>query len=178
MKVAIEATVLTRKQAKTGIYFYTLELLRATAEAMTDSQLQLCYIQLLGQSAPTIELKAGNVVERRFRYFSGRGYRALHRYLLAAPFNWFAGMDADVYLFPNFVRWPLMGKRKSVVIVHDLSYLDFPQYTIPRHQRFLSKFVPRGVAKATRVVTISEFSKTRALLRCQAGTHYCYRAGS
>jgi glycosyltransferase involved in cell wall biosynthesis len=52
---------------------------------------------------------------------------------------------------------PLVGKRPILLTVHDLQYLQFPQYFAATRLRYLRWMMPRSVARASVVATPSEF---------------------
>jgi alpha-1,3-rhamnosyl/mannosyltransferase len=43
--------------------------------------------------------------------------------------------------------------------LHDLSYIDTPEYVSQKNRDFLLKFVPRAIKRAALIITISEFTK-------------------
>jgi glycosyltransferase involved in cell wall biosynthesis len=59
---------------------------------------------------------------------------------------------------------PLFTKVPLVVSVHDVSYLEYPQYFTPQRARQLRITVKRTVESAGAVLTVSEYSR-RAILR-------------
>jgi glycosyltransferase involved in cell wall biosynthesis len=54
---------------------------------------------------------------------------------------------------------PLLSPVPSIVTLHDLQYLEYPEYFSPLRRAYLRYFVPRSVHRATAVITISEFTK-------------------
>ena len=52
---------------------------------------------------------------------------------------------------------PLIGSRPILLTVHDLQYLELPQYFSPLRLRYLRMMMPRSVARASVVATPSEF---------------------
>ncbi|HEX4980846.1 MAG TPA: glycosyltransferase family 1 protein [Ilumatobacteraceae bacterium] len=52
---------------------------------------------------------------------------------------------------------PLIGPRPILLTVHDLQYLELPQYFSPLRLRYLRFMMPRSVARASVVATPSEF---------------------
>ena len=52
---------------------------------------------------------------------------------------------------------PLIGPRPILLTVHDLQYLEHPQYFSPSRLRYLRFMMPRSVARASVVATPSEF---------------------
>ncbi len=65
----------------------------------------------------------------------------------------------DIFLFPHFNIPFLYIPKKSVVIVHDLTFFHFPQY-FGRIKTILAKFVLKNVLiKAKKIITVSNFVK-------------------
>ncbi len=62
---------------------------------------------------------------------------------------------ADVFYSPDFALPPLRRAR-SVVTVHDLSYLTHPETHFPPLRRYLEAAVPRAVARADLVLADSQ----------------------
>jgi glycosyltransferase involved in cell wall biosynthesis len=84
-------------------------------------------------------------------------YTGLLKIGLPLPYNFLTGR-ADLYFFPNFIRFPItLGK--SVVVVHDLTFLKYPEVIEGKNLNFLKKFLPKSLAKADRVVVISQSTK-------------------
>jgi alpha-1,3-rhamnosyl/mannosyltransferase len=67
-------------------------------------------------------------------------------------------MGRAVYLFPNYVAWPTL-MSPTIPFVYDLSFVHHAQYVHPKNREFLNDQVPRTVAKAAKVLTISEHSR-------------------
>ena len=59
---------------------------------------------------------------------------------------------------------PLFGKAPVIVTVHDVSFLDHPEYFRPLARSRLQYTVARTIGLAERVLTVSDFSR-RAILR-------------
>lgn len=68
----------------------------------------------------------------------------------------------DVILFQNYI--PVWGGRKTkyVVYIHDLLFLDYPQY-FTRLERMVYGIMLLSVKKACHVITISESERTRII---------------
>jgi glycosyltransferase involved in cell wall biosynthesis len=71
------------------------------------------------------------------------------------PFDAFSG-PADLYHFPNFVRPPLR-KGKSVVTIHDVSFLRYPETMDTRNHAFLSSQIQQTVERSDAIITDSTF---------------------
>lgn len=88
---------------------------------------------------------------RRVRWMPGRLAQQAWKRLGAPPFDWFAGA-ADVYHFPNFIRPPL-SRGRSVVTIHDVSFLRMPETTEAANLRYLRRHIRRTVERADLVLT-------------------------
>ncbi len=99
--------------------------------------------------------KGGQV--RACRWMPGRIAQAAWKRLHAPPYGWFAG-EADVYHFPNFVRPPLGKGKRSVVTIHDLSFLRMPETTEKKNLAWLMGEIQRTADTADAILTDSRFS--------------------
>lgn len=160
MKIAVESSVLARIN-KTGVDYYTRDLLRETIKIMPNDNFILCYLKFLGRPEGDLELSGKNVAIKRSKLLPGKIYNAFERYFITIPYDWVTRVRADVYLYPNFIYWPLMFTNRSIIIVHDLGYIDMPDAIVPRHRKYLGKFVPYSIKKATHVIAISAHTKKR-----------------
>jgi glycosyltransferase involved in cell wall biosynthesis len=65
---------------------------------------------------------------------------------------------ADLFLSPDGMM-SLKTKVPSCIVMHDLAFEHYPQHLKKIHQVFYRKNSPLYAKKATRIVTVSEFSK-------------------
>ncbi len=66
---------------------------------------------------------------------------------------------ADVFLSPD--GWlSLRTKIKSLPVIHDLNFFHYPNFAPWLNRRYYYHFFPRFIKKATRIATVSEFSKS------------------
>jgi glycosyltransferase involved in cell wall biosynthesis len=68
-------------------------------------------------------------------------------------------LGRGAYLFPNFRNWPLLFSR-SFTYIHDVAFARFPETVEPPNLAYLRKNVKSWIARTTKVVTVSETSKT------------------
>lgn len=80
-----------------------------------------------------------------------------HRLYLPAPVEWFTG-PVDLFHSPNFIL-PPAGRAKTLLTVHDLSFIRHPQGAVDKLRRWLEKVVPRSLARADHVLADSESTK-------------------
>jgi len=159
MRIAFDYTAGTRQEA--GIGNYVRSLLGAVlAEDKENSY------TLITSGRPTRERPfpdAPNVRGRSIvipdRYLNVLWYR----WRVPLPANLFTGR-VDIYHGPDFVLPPLSGKVRTVVTIHDLAFLEHPEYAVPSLAEYLKKVVPESVAAADAVAVVS-YDSARTLMK-------------
>ena len=76
-----------------------------------------------------------------------------HRLFLPAPVEWFTG-PVDLFHSPNFIL-PPVKQAKTLLTVHDLSFIRHPQGAVDSLRRWLEKVVPRSLARADHILADS-----------------------
>lgn len=76
-----------------------------------------------------------------------------HRLYLPVPVEWFTG-PVDLFHSPNFIL-PPTRRAKSILTVHDLSFMRHPQGAVDSLRRWLEKVVPRSLALADHILADS-----------------------
>jgi glycosyltransferase involved in cell wall biosynthesis len=154
MRIAIDYTAAIRQGAGIGNYVRNL----VDALLAQDSKNQYT---LLTSGRPTRERpfpKAENVRARSIiipdRYLNILWYR--WRLPLHATF--FTG-QVDIYHGPDFVLPPINGKVCKIVTVHDLAFIEHPEYALPQMVAFLNKVVPEAVGAADVVAAVSQATR-------------------
>ncbi len=151
MHITIDYTPAVRQAA--GIGRYTRELVAALAKLDHHNEYTLF---CAGDAPPAGEwpanfrVRASNVPAR----WLTAGW---HRLGLPLAAEMLAG-TCDLFHSPDFTLPPLKTAR-GVVTVHDLSFLRFPEHADPGLRTFLTRTVPRSVARAVRVLADSESTK-------------------
>lgn len=84
--------------------------------------------------------------------------RIWHRAHISLPINRFVG-DVSLYHATDFVLPPLSRNTKSVLTVHDLSFVRVPESANPKLKRYLDQVVPRSISRATYVLADSQATK-------------------
>jgi glycosyltransferase involved in cell wall biosynthesis len=93
--------------------------------------------------------------------------RLWHRLRLPIPVETITG-PLDVFYSPDFVLPPTRRATRTLLTIHDLSFLHYPDHFVPKLVRYLSQVVPRSIARADRVLVDSQ--ATRADLIAHWGT--------
>jgi len=65
---------------------------------------------------------------------------------------------ADIFFFTNFVDFPVIA-RKKILMIPDMSFRVYPQFTERKNLRFLERGVLSSIKRADKILTISENAK-------------------
>ena len=163
MKIFIEGTPLF-SNTRSGVGQYTKRLTEAMISLRPKNQYVVFgfHFILKGLKNPIDDLSP-TFIRKYIRLLPGRGYNLLYKKGLRLPIDILLRSKPDIVFYANFVHWPLWTKAKSVIVVHDLGYVDLPQYVETKNRIFLEKYVPYSVKKADHIITISEFTKRRIM---------------
>ena len=154
--VLFDANPLVRQ--KTGVGYYTDGLITALAK---NPNLQLIghYFKPRGH-LPRLP-QAENLSYSHNSWFTGQLAKGLRKFRLRLPWELLARRQADVLLFPDFTSWPSLFRTPKILTVHDLTFIDKPEYVQKRNLRYLRRYVKHDARRADLVLTISNFSKKR-----------------
>lgn len=149
---------------KSGVGYFTHEFVQALADVgSNDLQLTGHYFNFLGKKKP-LDLPSGqNINYLSTKFFPTKILNVLRRIGIQVPLDFFVPQKADVVVFPNFVSMPTLRKPLRVLTVHDLGFIDHPEFVSAKNGAFLRKWVPRSLQHADIVITISQFSKLRLM---------------
>ncbi len=148
--------------AKTGIGYLTDRLVQSVGQHHhNDIQLVGHYFNFLGKKDTSHLTDNAYVQYIETKFFPTKLLNALRKINIELPIELFTRRKADVHMFTNFVSLPSIFKTKSVLFVHDMSYIDVAEFASDRNVAFLKKYVPRSIGRASRIITISQFSKGR-----------------
>jgi len=159
---------------RAGVGRYTRKLAEQLGRLAQDDVFRLFYFDFQKKGEP---FEAPGAEQRAVRWCPGRIAQLAWKTIGWPPFNWFSG-EADLYHFPNFILPPL-GKGKTVVTIHDMSFLRYPQFAEPKNQRYLSARIRSTVQRADAILTDSSFSagEIEALLSVDASRIHAVHLG-
>jgi glycosyltransferase involved in cell wall biosynthesis len=147
MRVTLDGTPLLGP--RTGVGQYVDELVRATVRLPDAPELVLAPFTIRGGRRPA-DLPAE--VVWRHRPFPARGLQWLWQRVPVPSAELLTGRT-DVFHATNFVA-PPTRRARTVVTVHDLSFVTFPDTVTPQVARY-RELVPRAVHRAAVVLTPS-----------------------
>lgn len=147
--------------ARTGIGYYTARLVEHMAKNNPDIRFVGYYYNFLGRKQSPRSPVGNNISYRPIYAFPGPIINLLRRFNVEVPIEFLTLMQADFVLYPNFLTQPSIFRTPNAPVIHDLVYLDFPEYGSNKSVRDLTRFVPRAIKRASFIVTVSQFSKQR-----------------
>ena len=152
MKVCLDIQASLGQRA--GVGRYVRELLWHLGAGAGADELAAFYFDF---KRTGLDAAPPGVALRSCRWLPGRVAQAAWKRVGFPPYDWFAG-QADLYHFPNFIRPPLSRGRKSVVTIHDVSFLRMPETTEAKNLAWLSAEIRRTAERADAILTDSQFS--------------------
>ena len=162
LRVLFDANPLANS-AKSGVGYYTWQTVAALANKYPEDIVLIGhYFNFLGRKKNLDLPMALNIRYRQSRLLLGKVSNALRKIGLPLPLELLARTKADVLFFPNFVSLPSLFGKPKIITIHDLSFVEHPEYVQQKNGAFLRKFVPKSISSAAAILTISESTK-RAL---------------
>jgi glycosyltransferase involved in cell wall biosynthesis len=152
-------TLATRGRGRDGVGHYTEELIAHLAKQ--DPERTYTVVGNIFATAEPHRLKprSDNIRFRFSRLFPGKVWNQMFKRGVMPPLNWIIPGRPDLVVFFNFVRYPLTPGVKSIVVIHDLTFEHYPAQVQGRNQRYLSRFVPKALARADHFIAVSEYTK-------------------
>lgn len=159
MQIGIDYTAALKQGG--GIGRYTRGLITALARLDTHTR----YTLLTTRDAPRVGLDVfqshPNFGTRRYPLTERWMTIGWHRLNLPVPVEWFCG-PVDLFHSPNFIL-PPTRRAKTLLTVHDLSFIRHPQGAVDKLRRWLENVVPRSLARADHVLADSHSTKVDLL---------------
>ncbi len=152
MRIALDATPAASQRA--GVGRYARELITALVTLPTSDEFILSSAAAADDNRALLSaLPPGRLREMRQLPMSARLTTiAWQRMRLPVPIESFIGRF-DLYHGTDFVVPPSRFPR--IVTIHDLSFRMVPQFSEPRLAKYLNVAVPRALAAASIVITVS-----------------------
>jgi glycosyltransferase involved in cell wall biosynthesis len=139
-----------------GIGRYVRELVSALAQLDLSSDYHLFTVGARPEDRPTS-------LPQNYHWHSTRLSpkwlaRIWHRANLPLPVEQFTGA-IDLFHATDFVLPPVRPTTRTLLTVHDLSFLRTPETASPRLRQYLSRVVPRSIALADHIIADSEATR-------------------
>lgn len=138
-----------------GIGRYTRELIQALARSDATTPYRLFSARPPAVTPVANPLpQAANMRHRPAPLDERWLYRLWYRARLPLPVQWVTGR-IDLFHSPDFVLPPVAGRIPTLLTVHDLSFIRYPDVYPEALVRYLNRVVPWSVRRATHIVADS-----------------------
>jgi glycosyltransferase involved in cell wall biosynthesis len=158
MRVGFDATPAVTQGA--GIGRYTRELLRALGAV--DSAGANAYRLIYAASGASLRQPLPSLPPhfhpRRLPFHDIWLARVWHRAQVPLPVNWLTG-PIDLFHSPDFTLPPVARGTRTLLTVHDLSFIRDPASAVDVLRAYLNRVVPRSVARADHVLADSQATR-------------------
>ena len=154
MRIRIEISGLANKSLS-GVANYT-KLLTEALDRTSNTDVRAAYFDFLNRQ-PNPQLSLKKPLEKN-SLMPLRIYAKLQSYGFAPPFDFFLP-KVDLTIFPNFATWPSVRTKYRAAVIHDLTYLYFPEVVEAKNLPHLRRVVPRSIEQADFIITVSETVK-------------------
>ncbi|MPZ14452.1 MAG: glycosyltransferase [Chloroflexi bacterium] len=151
VRIGVDYTAAINQSA--GVGRFVRSLFSALLEV--DQENEYIFVHAAPNAGRTaVPPSAPNAAVRELRFRERFMTVLWHRLNLPLPLDLATGR-VDVFHAPDFALPPLRHGA-SVVTIHDLAFLTYPECADARLRAYLERVVPRSVARADYVVTVSE----------------------
>lgn len=154
MRIGMEVTAAVTQGG--GIGRYTRELLRALGHVDTTNEYSLFFASREPRHA--LPPLGANFKRRQLPIHDIWLARFWGRARVPAPVEWITG-DVDLYHSPDFTLPPTRPGTRTLLTVHDLSFVRDPGSAAPGLLTYLNAVVPRSVARADHVLADSQATR-------------------
>lgn len=160
LKIAFDASPLLVN--KTGVAYY-IERLATELARKYPNQVELVgfYYNFLGRKSAKHMPILPNIHYRPVKFIPSKIVYQLRRWNIEIPAEVFIKEKVDFILYGNFLGYPSLKHTPSAPVVHDLTYLNLPEYVAAKNRSDLERFVPKEIKRSSFVITVSEFSKEK-----------------
>jgi glycosyltransferase involved in cell wall biosynthesis len=138
-----------------GIGRLTREIVAALAALDSPHQYRLF---VAGANAPLPPPPAANFTWKSTRITPDWFARIWHRARLPLPVEAFTG-GVDLYHATDFTLPPTLPQTRTLLTVHDLSFVRVPETSSPRLKAYLDVVVPRSARRANHIIADSQATK-------------------
>lgn len=153
--IGFDATPAVRQGG--GIGRYTRELLRALGAVDTESRYRLFFAsRRVPYPLPPLP---PNFHVRQLPLDDVWLARLWHRARVPVLVNWITGA-LNLFHSPDFTLPPVAHGTRTLLTVHDLTFVRDPESALPELRRYLNAVVPRSVARADHI--LADSAATRA----------------
>lgn len=152
MRIAVNAQTLVKNQME-GLGWFSYETFKRLVKMHPEHEFTFIFGKGIDKSFLFADnVKAINIGPPFFRPIT---WWFKFRFLLPQYVN---KNNFDLYLSPD--GWSSKRiKAKSVIVIHDINFVHFPQFLKKSVRYYYNKFFPQWINHANRIATVSNYSK-------------------
>lgn len=159
MRILFDGIALTDRH-KTGVAYYAEGVVKALAERRHD--IDVLYFNFLGRKGIRLPDYGDSVTPLPIRHFPGKIIRPIARLTgIGTPVEVMAPRRYDWIIYPNFVSLPSLRGTPTMIVVHDLCFLDHPDYVDTKNTTYLKRIMPSCIHQAEKIACVSRFTEDR-----------------
>lgn len=152
MKIAVNTRLLLKDQLD-GIGYFTLETFKRIASRHPDNEFVFIF-----DRKPDPEFVFSDNIKAEVLSPQARHpllYRVWYQFALKKLLN---KLKPDVFVATDGM-FPLKSSCKVLSIIHDINFHHHPEFLPKKYADFYNKYFPKFAQEATRIATVSEYSK-------------------
>ncbi|HSX05505.1 MAG TPA: glycosyltransferase family 1 protein [Candidatus Saccharimonadales bacterium] len=146
---------------RTGVSYYIAQLVSGLAATHPEATFVGYYYNFLGRKPRPTSPAAPNIHYRPIYHFPGPIINLLRRFRIEVPIELLTFMKPDFVWYANFLSQPSLFRTPRAATIHDLTFVDLPQYVARKNLSDLRRFIPSQLKQLDFVVIVSEFGKQR-----------------
>ncbi len=157
MRIGIDVTAAVSQGG--GIGRYTRELIHALAVVDAVNEYRFFSAKRPSTSPVPHPLPTASNIQTCPAPLAERWlYRLWYRLRLPLPVQWVTGR-LDLFHSPDFVLPPVSGNIPTLLTVHDISFVHYPDVYPPKLVNYLNQVVPWSISRASHVLADSQATK-------------------
>lgn len=159
LKIRLEISSVASKY-RSGVSHYT----RLLSDALSETKDVTTYVHYFDflRRQPRPQLANSPSRTESNKLIPLKVYAKAQSFKFAPPFDPHLP-KVDLTIFPNFATWPSVKSRWVATVVHDLTYLYFPEAVEEKNLAHLRRVVPRSIKRADFVITVSDSVKAELI---------------
>lgn len=150
---------------KTGVGFLTERLLVSLATTFKNEvEIIGLYSNFLGRREVSLP-QLPNIRYECNRIIPSKLINIFYRLGIEIPIELLSIHKVDFIIYPNFVGFKSIRNTPSANVIHDLGYLDCPEFVESPNQSFLRRYVPKTIKRSRFILAVSETTKLSIVQR-------------
>lgn len=170
MKFRVEVNSLAKERVS-GVGYFAKRLTEAIANHQ-DTEVRAFFFSFLNRQPMPKFAKNSRITLEKNSLFPQRVYAKLYSFGIELPFDLFL-KPVDVTILPNFATWPTVKTKIRGTIIHDLTYLHFPEFMEEKNLKHLHRIIERSIRQADFIMTPSEAVRSELIERFDVGPENC-----